>query len=44
MQQFTDFWFQNKLKKIFTRAFVWYSGHGLIFKDNQEAGTQIVHC
>ena len=27
MQEFVEFWYQNKLKKLYTRAFVWYSGH-----------------
>ena len=43
MQEFTDFWYQNKLKKIFTRAFIWVTGHGLMFRDKQESGTYVVH-
>lgn len=43
MQEFTEFWYQNKIKKVFTRAFIWVTGHGLMFKEKQEAGTYVVH-
>ena len=43
MVEFTEFWYQNKMKKIFTRAFVWVTGHGLMFKESQVDGTYVVH-
>ena len=41
MEDFSAFWNNNRKKKIHTRAFIWVTGHGVMFYDT--IGTQIVH-
>ena len=41
MNEFNQFCFKNKKNKIPTRAFVFYTGHGII--STGIVGTQIVH-